>query len=311
MMPMIKTKITSPLFYLIICLCFTPILTAPVALATGIAFTLTGFSLPAIETNRLSRLLLQVSVVLLGFSMNLTKVIETSVHGFFLTVVSVSFTILSGLGLAWFLKTDRKTSLLIACGTAICGGSAIAAVSPLIQARKEQISFALIVVFVLNSIALLIFPVIGNFFHLSQETFGYWSAIAIHDTSSVVGAGSAYGAKALEIATTVKLTRVLWIIPLSLLLFLVTKPEPGTRIQTPWFILLFIGALLLGHLLPDWSDTFNHLGWLGHRFMTVTLFLIGSSLSLSEIKTAGVRPFIFGVTLWLIVAVSSFIILKP
>ncbi len=310
MMPKIKTKIAPLLFYIILCLGFTPLLSPPVALTLGFAISLTHLSLPNFEAARFTKILLQVSVVLLGFSMNLPQVMETSRVGFMLTLLSVFFTIITGIGLTWFLKTDLKTSLLITCGTAICGGSAIAAVSPLINAKKDQISFALMVVFVLNSIALILFPIIGHLFQLSPEIFGYWSAIAIHDTSSVVGAGSAYGAKALEIATTVKLTRVLWIIPLSLLLFLTTKHEPGTRIQTPWFVPLFIGAILLSHFLPDWAETFHHLSWLGNRFMTITLFLIGSSLSVSEIKNTGFKPFLFGTTLWLIVALSSFIYLK-
>jgi len=297
------------IFYLVIILCISPLMSAPMALVLGALFSFFKIGLPQINASRVTKYLLQTSVVLIGFSMNLSQVIQTSKTGFWLTVFSVTLTLLTGLALGLAFKVDRKTALLISCGTAICGGSAIAAVSPLIDAKKNQVSFALAVVFLLNAVALILFPFVGRHLHLSQEVFGYWAAIAIHDTSSVVGAGSAYGQKALEIATTVKLTRALWIIPVSLVIYYFTKKEKGAKVKIPWFIGLFLAAILLRHLTPGWNDTFAHLSWLGQKGMMIALFLIGSSLSTDEISSVGWRPFIMGITLWLAVSVISVIFL--
>lgn len=226
-----------------------------------------------------------------------------------MTITSVTLTMSIGITLAWLFKVEKKTGLLIACGTAICGGSAIAAVAPLIAANKNQISFSLAIVFALNSIALLIFPVIGAKLNLSQETFGYWAAIAIHDTSAVVGAGSVYGDQALRIATTVKLTRALWIIPLSILLYTFAKKEEDVGIKIPWFIGLFVAAILFRHFVPGWEASFIHLSWLGQRGLVIALFLIGSSISFKEIKKAGWNPFLLGLSLWVIVSITSVLIL--
>lgn len=297
-------------FYIILALCLTPLMSAPLALIAGILFaTLKTDIPPEIDSGKLTKYFLQIAVVLIGFSMDLSQVIETSKTGFWITITSVTLTMTIGITLAWIFKVERKTGLLIACGTAICGGSAIAAVAPLIAANKNQISFSLAIVFALNAIALLIFPIIGAKLNLSQETFGYWAAIAIHDTSAVVGAGSAYGEQALRIATTVKLTRALWIIPLSILLYSFAKKEGATGIKMPWFIGLFVAAILFRHFVPGWEPSFIHLSWLGQRGLVIALFLIGSSISFKEIKKAGWNPFLLGLSLWIIVSITSLLIL--
>ena len=301
----IRDKIGKLVFYLVIALCFSPVITAPVALLLGFIVSFLKISPSGFDTSRVTKYLLQASIVLMGFGMNLTQVLKTSETGFGITVISVTSTLAAGMLLGYLLKVDKKTTLLISSGTAICGGSAIAAVSPVINAKSHQMSFALAVVFVLNGVALFLFPYIGHHLHLSQNAFGYWAAIAIHDTSSVVGAGSAFGTKALQVATTVKLTRALWIIPLSLSLAFFNKTTDGSKIRIPWFIGLFVIALLVGHFITGWTDTFRHLDWLGKKGMFVALFLIGTSLSVSEIKKAGFKSFLLGFLLWLLISTFS------
>ena len=305
-----KAQIGKYLFYIILVLCLTPLMSAPLALLTGIVFATLNTGTPSgIDSGKLTKYFLQVAVVLIGFSMDLSQVIQTSKTGFWMTITSVTLTMIIGITLAWIFKVEKKTGLLISCGTAICGGSAIAAVAPLIATNKNQISFSLAIVFALNAMALLIFPVIGAKLNLSQETFGYWAAIAIHDTSAVVGAGSAYGEQALKIATTVKLTRALWIIPLSIILYLFAKKEGDVGIKIPWFIGLFVLAILFRHFVPGWKASFIHLSWLGQRGLVIALFLIGSSISFKEIKKAGWNPFLLGLSLWIIVSITSILIL--
>jgi len=298
---------TSTLYGIILFLCFLPFISPAIALALGIMLSFLGLKYE--NAAKYTAFSLQASIVLMGFGMNLTQVINTSKVGFVDTAISVVFVMTCGLLLGKFLKIDSKISLLISAGTAICGGSAIAAVAPVIRAKNAQISFALVVVFILNAIALLIFPGIGHYFHLSQETFGYWAAIAIHDTSSVVGAGATYGAKALEIATTVKLIRALWIIPLSLVVAFSQKDQTAGKIKFPWFIGLFIMSILLAYWLPGFAKTFSHLHWLGQRGMVVALFLIGANISFSEAKKAGYKSFVLGILLWLLIGLGSFIML--
>jgi uncharacterized integral membrane protein (TIGR00698 family) len=282
-----------------------PFFTAPIALAAGILLTLLKVEKPY-EIKKYTSKILQWSIVLMGFGMSLQKVVETSQTGVLLTATSVFLTFLFGLALGYLFKVEKNTTMLISSGTAICGGSAIAAVSPIINAKNNQITFALTVIFVLNAIALFIFPIIGHALGMSQESFGYWSAIAIHDTSSVVGAGAAYGSEALEIATTVKLTRTLWIIPLSfLVLFINRKESKGGKVKIPWFILYFVIAIILAYYLPSYAETFNHLNWLGKKGMVIALFLIGTSFSLEDMKTAGLRAFLLGIILWLIISLST------
>jgi uncharacterized integral membrane protein (TIGR00698 family) len=252
---------------------------------------------------------LQASIVLMGFGMNMAQVISASKTGFIDTAISVVFVMVTGFLLAKLLKVDSNTGTLISVGTAICGGSAIAAVAPVLNAKNYQISFSLVVIFILNAIALVIFPMLGRHFNLSQETFGTWAAIAIHDTSSVVGAGATYGARALEVATTVKLIRALWIIPLSLIIAFMQKGKSTGKVKIPWFIGLFILSIIIAWILPQGAATYAHFNWLGKRGMVIALFLIGSNISFADVKKAGVRSFILGIILWILIGVSSFMML--
>ncbi|WP_163716679.1 YeiH family protein [Mangrovibacterium lignilyticum] len=296
------------IYFVFVAACFMPFMSPALALLIGI-----GLSLLGLKHERMSgftAVVLQASIVLMGFGMNLTQVVKASKSGFELTAISVVATISLGLLLGKLLKVDHKISVLIAAGTAICGGSAIAALAPVIRARNFQISFSLIVVFILNALALLLFPAIGHFFHLSQEAFGYWAAIAIHDTSSVVGAGASYGTKALEIATTVKLTRALWIIPVSIAFAVFDRKSEKGKIRIPWFIGLFVLALLVAHFVPQLDTTFGHLNWLGKRGMVVALLLIGSNISIADSRQAGTKSFVLGIALWLSIASISFLAIQ-
>ena len=298
-------KKLSILYYVIPFFCLMPFFTAPIALASGILLTIFKIQKPY-EIKKYTSKILQWSIVLMGFGMSLEKVIETSQTGVLLTAASVILTFFFGLGLGYLYKVERNTTMLIASGTAICGGSAIAAVSPIIDAKNNQITFALTVIFVLNAVALFIFPVIGQALNMSQENFGYWSAIAIHDTSSVVGAGAAYGKEALEVATTVKLTRTLWIIPLSfIVLFLNRKENKSNKIKIPWFILYFVMAIVIAYFHPQYQETYNHINWLGKKGMVLALFLIGTSFSIEDLKTAGPKSFLLGISLWIIISLGT------
>lgn len=298
-------KKLSILYYVIPFLCLMPFFTAPIALASGILLTIFKIQKPY-EIKKYTSKILQWSIVLMGFGMSLEKVVETSQTGVLLTAASVILTFFFGLALGYLYKVDKNTTMLIASGTAICGGSAIAAVSPIIDAKNNQITFALTVIFVLNAVALFIFPVIGQALNMSQENFGYWSAIAIHDTSSVVGAGAAYGKEALEVATTVKLTRTLWIIPLSfIVLFLNRKENKSNKIKIPWFILYFVIAIVIAYFLPQYQETYNHINWLGKKGMVLALFLIGTSFSIEDLKTAGLKSFLLGISLWIIISLGT------
>jgi uncharacterized integral membrane protein (TIGR00698 family) len=296
------------LYGVILFLCFMPFVSPAIALSIGLLLALSGIKLP--DTSRYTSISLQASIVLMGFGMHMNQVLQASKTGFVETAISVTLVMSIGFVLTRLFKVDAKIGLLIASGTAICGGSAIAAVSPVIDARSHQISFALVVVFVLNAIALIIFPMLGHYFHLSEELFGNWAAIAIHDTSSVVGAGATYGPHALEIATTVKLIRALWIIPLTLVLAFMQKGSQKGKIKIPWFIGLFALSMVFAYFLPQWQITYGHLHWLGQKGMVIALFLIGSQISITEIKKAGWQSFGMGLMLWLVVGVSSFFALR-
>jgi uncharacterized integral membrane protein (TIGR00698 family) len=297
----------SWLYWVVICFCFLPFVSPAVALCIGIVFSFLGIRHDSIH--RYTSRVLQVSIVLLGFGMGLEEVITASKSGFVQTLISVSLVMTGGIVLGRLLKVEKNTTLLIAAGTAICGGSAIAAVAPIIKSENYQNSFALIVVFVLNAIALLLFPFIGQRLGLSQEVFGNWAAIAIHDTSSVVGAGAIYGEKALQVATTVKLIRALWIIPLSIVLAFFSKNGDKRSIKFPWFILLFVAAILFANIFPAFESSYAHFSWLGRRAMVVALFLIGSNITLHQIKQSGTRCFLLGITLWVVTAVFSLFLL--
>ena len=302
-------KKLSFLYLLLPLLCMCSFVTAPMALFCGILLAFLKIERP-FEFKKYSSPLLQYSVVLMGFGMNLQQVIEVSSKGIVLTACSVLLVFLFGMLLGRLLKVDRNTAMLISSGTAICGGSAIAAVSPIIKAKDNQISFALTVVFVLNALALFIFPPIGRALNMGEVDFGYWSAIAIHDTSSVVGAGAAYGPDALQTAVTVKLARTLWIIPLSFLVLFINRKHDSNKgkIKIPWFILYFVVAILIAFLLPQFSELYTNLAFLGRRGMVVALFMIGCGFSVEDLKKAGWRSFVLGVLLWIVIAVSSFLL---
>ena len=283
--------------------------TPPVALFLGLIFALSRGQAHPKFNKKVSKYLLQYSVVGLGFGMNLQASLASGKEGMEFTVISVVGTMLIG----WFigrkfLKVDRDTSYLISSGTAICGGSAIAAVGPVLRAKDTEMSVALGTIFILNAIALFIFPVIGHALDMSQQEFGTWAAIAIHDTSSVVGAGAAYGEEALQIATTIKLTRALWIIPLALITSFVFKSK-GQKISIPWFIFFFILAMVFNTYVLSSSETGIMIGEginsLARKTLTITLFFIGASLSRDVLKAVGIKPLIQGVLLWITISVST------
>ncbi len=275
----------------------------PLALALGLVF---GFAFPHPfdrTAKKLSRYLLQASVVGLGFGMNLHDVIRAGRSGFVYTVISLTFTMLAGMALGTMLKMERTPAFLISTGTAICGGSAIAAVGPITGASDEQMAISMGTIFVLNSIALLIFPAIGAALHLSQTQFGLWAALAIHDTSSVVGAAAKYGAVALAVGTTVKLARALWIVPMSIATALIKRAR--TRIQWPWFIAFFCLAAVCNTYLPAGAPAYALLSKIARIGLTATLYLIGSGISVATLKKVGHRPLLLGVILWLLISSGS------
>jgi uncharacterized integral membrane protein (TIGR00698 family) len=274
-----------------------------IALLGGLIY---GLTLPHsfhVESRDLTKLLLQASVVALGFGMNLHEVLRAGRSGFVYTALSIAAALLVGLGLGYVIQVARKASFLISAGTAICGGSAIAAVGPIAGASEEEMAVSLGTVFILNSVALFLFPPVGWALHMSQSQFGLWSALAIHDTSSVVGATSKYGPTALAIGTTIKLARALWIVPLSMGTAVAWKSK--ARIQWPWFIVLFCVAALLNTVLLRFNQAFGVLNHLGKLGLTVTLFLIGASLNRETLKKVGVRPLLQGITLWVIVGTGT------
>jgi len=291
------------LFVLALVLSLTGILSPPVALLSGILFGLL-FTHPFAQSSRTAaRILLQVSVVALGFGMNLFEVLKAGRSGFIYTALGISFAFLVGTALARLLQVRGNTSFLITTGTAICGGSAIAAIGPIVQANEEEMAVSLGTVFILNSVALLIFPPIGNALHLSQSQFGLWAALAIHDTSSVVGAATKYGPQALIVGTTVKLARALWIVPLALVTAAVKRHR--AQIQFPWFILFFVFAALANTYLPAQHSATKTFFTLGRFGLTATLFLIGTGISRRTLKEVGWRPLLQGVLLWVAVGLTS------
>lgn len=294
---------------LFVVLAITSLLVSPaLALFMGIILALTvGCPYPKLA-QKSSKYLLQISVVGLGFGMNLYESLAAGKQGMMFTIVSVIGVMVIGVLLGKILKVKPKNAYLIAAGTAICGGSAIAAVAPVIDAKEEDTSLALATIFVLNAIALFIFPLIGTSLNLSQTQFGTWAAIAIHDTSSVVGAGSAYGDKALQVATTIKLTRALWIIPVALVSTFVFRTK-DKKITIPWFIFLFIVAMLMNTFLPIPEWLTNGICALSKRMLGLTLFLIGCGLSMATIRKVGVRPLIMGVILWGCISVISLLVI--
>ena len=292
------------IFVCLLLICLSGFITPPIALLLGILVAnISGH--PWLHLNhKIIRVLLQVSVVGLGFGMNVNNALLSGKEGFVLTVTTLFSTIVLGILLGRWLKTDTKTSHLISCGTAICGGSAIAAITPVIKSDEKQTSVALGVIFILNSIALFVFPAVGHWLQLSQEDFGLWCALAIHDTSSVVGAANKYGAAALQIATTVKLARALWIIPIVLLTSLLFKNK-ASKIKIPYFIGLFILAMILNTFVSQLSVISPHIVSVAKIGLTVTLFFIGSGLSRSVLLAVGIKPLIQGIFLWGFIATLS------
>lgn len=280
--------------------------TPPVALFLGLVFALTcGQAYPTFNKT-VSKKLLQYSVIGLGFGMNLHASLASGKEGMLFTIVSVFGTLLIGMFIGCkLLKINRNTAYLISSGTAICGGSAIAAVGPIIKAKDSDMSVALATIFILNAIALFLFPALGHWLGMTQQEFGTWAAIAIHDTSSVVGAGAAYGEEALQVATTIKLTRALWIIPLALLTAVIFRSE-GKKISIPWFILFFIVAMLLNtYVLTDIPQVGQFIYGIARKGLVITMFFIGASLSIDTIKSVGIRPLLQGILLWLVISAGS------
>ncbi|MGB6133940.1 MAG: putative sulfate exporter family transporter [Acidobacteriaceae bacterium] len=295
------------LFFLGIILAASGLLSPPLALACGLAYGLFTAHQYHVDARRLSKFLLQASVVCLGFGMNLGEVLRVGRSGFIYTAVGITFAMLVGVGLAYLLRVGRTQGFLIAAGTAICGGSAIAALAPVTAASDEALAVAMGTVFVLNSVALFIFPLIGHALHLTQTQFGLWSALAIHDTSSVVGAAARYGALALAIATTVKLTRALWIVPMSVGTAVVRRSR--AKIHLPWFILFFCLAAVCNSLVHWLHPEYMQLDRLGKLGLAVTLFLIGTSITPETLKKVGARPLIQGVLLWIVVGTTSLLLI--
>jgi uncharacterized integral membrane protein (TIGR00698 family) len=295
--------VSKSIFFLALILAATGLISPPLALLGGLIYGFAAVHPFHVESKRLAKFLLQASVVALGFGMNLHQVLQAGRSGFLYTAVSITAVMLVGLGFGYMLHVGKKSAFLISAGTAICGGSAIAAVGPIADASEEEMAVSLGTVFILNSVALFLFPVVGYALHLTQAQFGLWSALAIHDTSSVVGATAKYGATALAVGTTIKLARALWIVPLSLVTAATLKSK--ARVQWPWFILLFCFAALLNTLLPSFNPAFGILNHLGKIGLTVTLFLIGTGLNKETLQRVGARPLLQGLALWIIVGTST------
>ena len=295
------------LFFIGIIVSASGLIGPPLALALGLVYGLSTVHNFHSESRGLSKFLLQAAVVCLGFGMNLKEVVHAGRSGFVYTAISITFVLGLGILLGKLLQVGKTQSLLISCGTAICGGSAIAAMAPIVKADDEEMAVSLGTVFVLNSVALLLFPFIGWRLHLSQTQFGLWAALAIHDTSSVVGAGAKYGSVALAVATTVKLARALWIVPLAIATAMMKKSK--AKINWPWFILYFCLAAVVATYLPRYvpqsMGALASLSHLGKVALTVVLFLIGTGITRDTLREVGVRPMIQGVVLWLVIASLS------
>lgn len=299
---------SKKLFFLALIISASGLISPAIALALGLIYGFTFAHPFHVESKQLSKFLLQASVVGLGFGMDLHQVLHAGRSGFAYTAISITFAMILGLTLGHTLKVGRRVSFLISAGTAICGGSAIAAVAPITEATEEEMAVSLGTVFALNSVALIAFPLIGAFLHLSQTQFGLWAALAIHDTSSVVGASAKYGAIALAVGTTVKLARALWIVPVSVGTSLTRRSS--ARIQWPWFILFFVLAAIANTYLRPLQPVYGVLKHLGIIGLTVTLFLIGTGLSGKTLKQVGMRPLLQGILLWIVVATTSLALIR-
>ena len=312
-------KIRICVLFLLGAFALSPWSTPPLSLLLGLLFALTlGQPFPK-QSRTASKYLLQAAVVGLGFGLDLTTVIKVGSHGVLVTLFTIATTLALGMLIGRFFAVERKAAMLISVGTAICGGSAIAAVGPVIRANDEEMSVSLGTVFILNAVALFLFPLIGHWLQMSQDSFGLWSALAIHDTSSVVGATSGYGTRALEVGTTIKLTRALWIIPVSFAFAYIERryaqkhkiveglDQP--KLQIPWFIGLFILASVFRSLEPGLAAIENGMMAVAKALLSLTLFLIGAGLSRAALKKVGFRPLLTGIILWLIVGISTLIVI--
>lgn len=285
-------------------LCFWPGFSPALALLAGVIVTNTiGDAYPQF-TARYTGLFLKASVVLLGLGIQVHTAWEAGSQAFPLTAVSILSTLIAGLLLAHWFKLPSRLGFLISGGTAICGGSAIAALAPAVEAGGGETSMALGVVFLLNALALLLFPFIGHALHLSAYQFGLWCAVAIHDTSSVTGAAAAFGKEALELATTVKLVRALWIIPLTIIAPLLQKRSLG-RLRMPWFIPLFVLMIGLNSVLELPGFVLEGGAFLAHAGLKFSLFLTGLTLTRDRFVSLGFRPMLMGIVLWVAVSVAS------
>lgn len=292
------------LFILLIAAVIVLGLSPGIALGMGLVFGLIVNNPYANLSKKLSKYLLQASVVGLGFAMDFQKVLEAGKDGLTYTTITIIATLLLGYLLGKLLGINNVIAYLISAGTAICGGSAIAAISSVIKPSDQQISVSIGIVFVLNAIALFIFPSIGHYYGLSNNQFGVWAAIAIHDTSSVVGASSAYSQEALIIATTVKLARALWIVPLVFLSAFLFKSS-SAKLTFPYFILFFFLASIIRTYVPSIAENSKNVLVIAQAGLAVTLFLIGSNVSVASLKQIGIKPLLLGIALWLIVLTAS------
>jgi uncharacterized integral membrane protein (TIGR00698 family) len=292
------------IFMFFVVLCLSPLISPPIALLMGLIIA-QFIGHPYLNLNhKATHILLQVSVVGLGFGMNVNSALEAGKDGFIFTIVSIVGTVIVGVLLGKMLKIEEKISFLIATGTAICGGSAIAAISPVIKANEKQISVALGTIFIFNSVALVLFPVIGHYLNLSESQFGLWCAIAIHDTSSVVGAAEKFGPHALEVATTIKLARALWIIPIAFLSTLIFKSK-DTKIKIPYFIGVFVLAMMANTYLSWVHDYSHYITGFAKATLTLTLFLIGCGLSKKVLVSVGFKPLVQGVVIWIVISAAT------
>ena len=289
------------LFIILAALCFFPVVSPPIALFLGIIFV--NIFGQVFNADKIIKIVLQVSIVGLGFGINLKQALQAGSEGFLFTVFSITLIVVLGIVLGYIFRIDKIITQLISFGTAICGGSAIAAIAPILKADGKQTSVSLGIIFLLNALALFIFPEIGQYFHLSQNQFGIWSAIAIHDTSSVVGAASKYGHEALQTATTVKLARALWIIPISFMLSFLNKS--GGKVKIPYFIGFFILAILVNSYFPVIKEVTNYVVDFSKSSLKVALFLIGTGLSFQNLKNIGIKPLLLGIILWIVISVIS------
>ncbi len=284
--------------------CLTPYVSSPIALIIGFFLAALGLVPTNLPISKITKKLLSYSIIGLGFGIPLQEALSVTFHGLGLIMTSVFCTLLAGFFVSTRIGLTQKTGYLIASGTAICGGSAIAAVGPAIKADDDQMALALGTVFVLNSIALFIFPMIGHMLELNQQMFGTWSAIAIHDTSSVVGAASAYGEKALKVATTLKLARALWIIPVAFISAFIFRNE-SKKIIIPYFILFYCLVIYFHDAYPQFDAAYQVIFSVAKQILVICLFLIGSSLTYNRLRAAGPKPLLFGVGLWSVISVSS------